>query len=397
MKIFPVYCFASLFFVLILPLSGLAQMSRPDTIILKNRLKAEFRLDVGNILPTNDFVRPQNTDPDGIPHYFAYSLRLAKQTTGDKLWHQIYGYPEFGVGVYSAVFTNTKLLGNPIAVYGFFNAPFVKVNRLSLNYELGLGLTFNWNDLNPVSNPINVAISTDKSVYIDAGISFKYLLTRRLSFEVGYGFTHFSNGRLKMPNKGLNTGATKISLSCELNDEPIRYQSQIKPPFSCHYEWIISGYGGSRNVLYVGTSVDLATQMKGLNYAVFGLSNTFNRQINYKSKIGFGFTMEYNGSQNSQIIVEGGNLDVLDQRFERYLALSIYPSYELVIDRLSVVIQPGFYLYRKKSADMTPGYYQRIGVKYHFMKNTFLGINLRAYNFYQSDFIEWTIGHRLCW
>lgn len=397
MKIFQAFCLALMFFVLNMPLSGLAQMIHTDSIILENRLKAEFRLDVGNILPTNDFVRPQNTDLDGVPHYFGYSLRLVNQTTGDKLWHQIYGYPEFGIGVYSAVFTNTKLLGKPIAVYGFFNAPLFKIYRLSLNYELGLGLTFNWNDLNPVSNPINVAISTDKSVYIDAGISLKYLLTRRLSFELGYGFTHFSNGRLKMPNKGLNTGATKISLSYDLNDEPIRYQSQIKPAFSGHYEWIISGYGGSRNVLYVGTNVDLATQMKGLNYAVFGLSNTFNRQINYKSKIGLGFTMEYNGSQNSQIIVEGRNLDKLDQRFERYLALSIYPSYELVIDRLSVVIQPGFYLFRKKSADMTPIYYQRIGVKYHFMKNTFLEISLRAYNFYQSDFIEWTIGHRLCW
>ncbi len=396
MKIFPPFCSVSMLCVLIFPNSGQAQMNRPDSITSKTRLKVEFRLDVGNILPTNDFVRPQNTDPDGA-HYFGYSVRLANQTTGDKLWHQIYGYPEFGIGVYSSVFTNTKLLGNPIAVYVFFNAPFVKVNRLSLNYELGLGLTFNWNDLNPVSNPTNVAISTDKSVYIDAGISLKYLLSKSLSFELGYGFTHFSNGRLKMPNKGLNTGATKISLSYDLNDEPIRYQSQIKPVFSSHYEWIISVYGGSRNVLYVGTNVDLATQMKGLNYAVFGLSNTFNRQINYKSKIGFGFTMEYNGSQNSQIIVEGGNLDVLDQRFERYIALSVYPAYELVIDRLSLVIQPGFYLYRKKSADMTPGYYQRIGVKYHFMKNTFLGINLRAYNFYQSDFIEWTIGHRLFW
>jgi hypothetical protein len=72
-------------------------------------------------------------------------------------------------------------------------------------------------------------------------------------------------------------------------------------------------------------------------------------------------------------------------------------SSELVIDKLSLVIQPGFYLYRMKSADMTPEYYQRIGVKYLFLKNTFFGINLRAYNFYQSDFIEWTIVHRLVW
>ena len=137
--------------------------------------------------------------------------------------------------------------------------------------------------------------------------------------------------------------------------------------------------------------------MRGINYAVFGISNTLNRQIDYKSKIGIGLTMEYIGSQAAQIVVENGNLEELDMPFDRHLVLSIYPSYELVIDRLSLVIQPGFYLYRKKSVTMTPSFYQRIGAKYHFTKNVFFGISLRAYDFYKSDFIEWTIGHRLNW
>ena len=385
------------FFMLLLSHPGHTQTSRIDSIILKNRLKVDFRLDVGNVMPTNDFVRKQNTDLDGLAHYYGYSLRLARQTTGDKLWQQLYDYPTYGLGVYSAFFANTNNLGHPVAVYGFLNAPFFKIRQLSLNYELGLGFTFNWDHFDPVSNPNNVAISADGSVYIDAGVSINYPATKRLTLNLGYGFTHFSNGALKLPNKGLNTGATKISLSYNLFDDPIRYTKQQIPPFSGHYEWILSAYGGARNMLYTGTGINVATEMKGLNFAVYGISNTLNRQISYKSKIGIGLTMEYNGSQNSQIVVEGTNLDELDLPFDRHLSVSIYPSYELVVDKLSLVIQPGFYLFRKKSADMTPAYYQRIGVKYHFLKNTFLGINLRAYNFYESDFIEWTIGHRLCW
>jgi hypothetical protein len=77
MKIFPVFCMAFMLFVFIFPKPGQAQMSRSDSIILKNRLITELRLDVGNVLSTNDFVRSQNTDLDGLPHYFAYSLRLA--------------------------------------------------------------------------------------------------------------------------------------------------------------------------------------------------------------------------------------------------------------------------------------------------------------------------------
>jgi len=332
-----------------------------------------------------------------MAHYYAYSLRLARQTTGDKFWQQLYGYPRFGLGVYSAFFSDTKKLGYPIAVYGFFNAPFFKINRLSLNYELGLGLTFNWNHSDSLGNPGNIAISADKSVYIDAGASLKYLVSKRLAISIGYGFTHFSNGRLKMPNKGLNTGATKISLSYALNDDPIRYKLQPKPSFSDHFEWILSVYGGARNVIYTSTNVYLEPQIKSLNFAVYGISNTFNRQIDYKSKVGIGFTMEYNGSQNSRVGIEGGNLDEVELPFDRHISVSVYPSYELVIDKLSLVIQPGIYLYRKKTTDMTPIFYQRIGVKYHFLKDTFLGINLRAVKLYESDFIEWTIGHRLSW
>ena len=221
-------------------------------------------------------------------------------------------------------------------------------------------------------------------------------MTQRVELSLGYGFTHFSNGAIKLPNKGLNTEATKISLSYSLC-EPIRYQSGPIPPFKGYWEWAFAGYGGARNMLYQGTGVDLATSMKGVNFAVYGISNTINRQISYKSKIGIGTTIEFNGSQNSQIIISGTSLEKKDLPFDRHIAFSIYPSYELVVNKLSLIIQPGIYLFRMKSANMTPILYKRIGVKYHFLKDTFIGINLRAYNYYESDFIEWTIGHRLCW
>ncbi|MFY9152894.1 MAG: acyloxyacyl hydrolase [Prolixibacteraceae bacterium] len=397
MKKFYQICLGLVVSTALLPFSVDAQHNRLDSIIQKNRIKTELRFDYGNVMPTNDFVKSQNSDLDGLAHFYSYSFRIARQTTGDQLWQQLYRYPEFGMGVYSANYFNTKMLGHPIAVYGFFNAPFFQIKKFSLNYELGLGLTFNWNHYDPVVNPGNVAISTDRSVYIDAGVNLKYPVGKRINLGLGYGFTHFSNGHLKLPNKGLNTGASKISLSYDLFDDPIQYQDQVKPKYKRHYEWIISGYFGMQNTIYLGTDVDVVTAMKGINLPVFGINNTFNRQVSYKSKVGFGFNVGYNGSQSSQVIVESGKLDEQETAFNRHLSLSVFPSYELVIDKLSVLIQPGVYVYRQKTTNMTSRFYQRIGVKYHFSKDLFAGINLRATEFYISDFIEWTIGHRLNW
>ncbi len=47
----------------------------------------------------------------------------------------------------------------------------------------------------------------------------------------------------------------------------------------------------------LGTQVEVVTGMKGINYAVFGISNTLNRQLDYKSKVGIGLMMEYIGSR----------------------------------------------------------------------------------------------------
>lgn len=379
------------------PVTSMAQQSKLDSLIRENRFKLEFRTDFGNVMPTNTFVRFQNTDPDGLAHYFGTAVRIARQTTGTQLWQQLYDYPEYGIGFYSAQFRNTPNLGNPFAFYGFFNAPFFRINKISLNYELGLGFAFGWKHYDPLANPGNIAIGADGSVYIDAGAELRYDIGKRFGLSVGYGFTHFSNGRIKLPNKGLNTGAAKVMLAYHLFREPVYSQKLERPRFKSRYEWIISAYGGIQNVVYLGADVDIVTGMKGINLPVYGISNTLNRQISYKSKIGFGLTVGYNGSQNSQIIVEGGKLDEMESSFARDLSLSIYPSYELVIDRLSVLVQPGIYIYRRQTANMSQELYQRIGIKYHFLKNTFFGISLRAEKLYISDFIEWTIGQRLCW
>ncbi len=376
---------------------ALAGFSRLDSLFQKSRFKVEIRTDFGKVMPTNTFVKLQNTNPDGLAHYFSSSVRIARQTTGTRLWQQLYGYPEYGIGFYSAQFRNTPNLGNPFAFYGFFNAPFFRINKLSLNYELGLGFAFNWKHYDPFTNPGNIAISADGSVYIDAGLNLKYPVGKRFELGFGYSFTHFSNGRLKLPNKGLNTGAAKITLGYNLYRNPIQLLIQERPKYKDHYEWIISEYGGVQNVIYLGTDVDVLTGMKGINLPVYGISNTFNREIDYKSKIGFGFTVGYNGSQNSQIMVESGKLDEQETSFARHLSLSIYPSYELVIDKLSVIIQPGFYIYRKQTTNMSPSFYQRIGVKYHFLKNTFAGVSLRASKFHISEFIEWTVGYSINW
>ncbi len=389
----------SLFLVLLVicSVSLRAQTSKVDSFFTHTPIFIQGSFHTGKVIPTNNFVRGQNFSGDTIDEYKSFSLLLLKQTTGDKLWEQFYGYPVYGIGVYSAFFKETNELGTPISVFGYFSAPFARAKRLNFNYELGLGLTFNWKNFDPLNNPNNIAISAERSVYIETGVTLEYQLSKKLFASAGYGLYHFSNGHLKLPNQGLNMQALKLNLRYQVNKVSYSFIKNPVPSFNQHWEWDISIFGGAENVIYSGDDVDIITKYQGLYFPVYGINNTFSRSVSYKSKIGAGFSVGYNGALNAQLTVENGQLDEVDLSFGNHINISVYPSYELTIDRLAIILQPGFYLYRKKTAELSPVFYQRIGVKYHFWKDYFAGINLRAYKYHISDFIEWNIGRRIKW
>ena len=125
------------------------------------------------------------------------------------------------------------------------------------------------------------------------------------------------------------------------------------------------------------------------------MNTTLNRQLTRKSKIGIGCSISYDGSYNSTAYIDHGELEPVEGFHKDKFSLSIYPSYELVIYRLSVVVQPGFYLFRQQSVDKKPVPYQRLGLHYQLGSNLFTGVCLRAYDYHVSDFIEWTLGYHL--
>lgn len=348
----------------------------------------------GYVFATNDFLKGTNLEAARINTFQTFSLKFSTQTTGEKLWEQLYKYPDWGVGLYVADFYNHEEIGVPFAVYGFFNAPFRRWKRLCFNYELGFGATFNWKSFNPVTNKYNIATGAGQSFIIDAGLNFRYSLTGRIEIIPGFSLTHFSNGALKKPNFGINTIAPKVGLKYNFYSHSVLIKREVLA-FSKANEWQLSAFGGTKNVIFDSVNVDVYEKYEGIFYPVFGLSSSFNRQISYMSKIGIGMTVSYDGSVNAQVAVEENELDLADSPFSDKIQLSIYPSYELVISKLSVILQPAFYLYRKKLLNQSPDFHQRIGLKYHISDNIFVGITLRDYAFHVSDFIEWNLGYRI--
>jgi len=364
-------------------------------IIFKN-ISIEGMYQNGYVFPTNDFIKGSNAENDTINAFESFSLKFSKQTTGKNQWEQLFNYPNWGIVASVYNFHNPEEIGVPIAIYGFFNAPFKRWNRLTLNYEIGFGATFNWKSFDPVTNKYNVALGAGQSFLIDAGLNLQYNLTKKLDFEIGFCLTHFSNGALRKPNMGINIIAPKIGVKYNIDDRPI-FTKQELLKFNKENEWLISVFGGMKNVIFDSVNINVIEKFEGLNFPVFGVSTVFNRQISYKSKIGFGMSISYNGALNAQVAVDDNELETIDSPFGDKIQISVYPSYEFVVNKISLILQPAFYIYRKKIKNQSPVFHQRIGLKYHFTDNFFAGITLRDYKFHVSDFVEWNIGYRIKW
>ncbi len=378
------------------PLIAFAQSK--DTTLLKRpqNYAVSGMYQNGYVFPTNDFVRGSNTEKELINAFQTISIRFSKQSFGEKSWEQWYNYPQWGVGLSLYDFYNPEEIGNPVALYGFFNAPFKRWNKLSFNYEIGFGATFNWKHFDPVTNSSNIAIGAGESFYIDAGLNLHYQLAEHWDLETGFSLTHFSNGALKKPNFGLNTIAPKISLKYNFDEKHDFIKHEILK-FQAEKEWLISTFIGGTNVIYDSVDVDIQERYEGVTFLVSGITSTMNWHVTRMSKIGIGMAFTYNSSVNAQVAVDNNELEVADGLFTDKMQISIFPSYEFVVNRFSFILQPAFYLYRKKLLNQTPVFHQRIGLKYHFADNFFVGITLRNYAFHVSDFVEWNVGYRIKW
>lgn len=383
--------------ILILIFNGIDTISaeESDTLSNKNTFVYSGFFEGGRVQSSNIFWKQMNATDEELGEFTALSFQILKQTTGEKLWEQYYRYPRYGVGIYLARFFNNKYLSTPIAIYGAYKAPLKKWDKLSLNYVAGFGVTLNWESFNPTESNYNISLGAELSSYINAGLFLSYEISPHFDLGLGYSFTHFSNGAMKIPNFGLNTSSPRISLEYRINRfEPPKIKSII-PPYIRNTVIDFSVYGGEKNVIYPECDIDTAATFNGIYYPVFGLNTVLYRQVNYKSRFGIGMTLGYDGTKNAIVSINEGKPDPDQSLRKENITLSIYPSYELVFNKISLYAQPNFYLIKHQTTYKRPTFFTRVGVKYHFGENLYVGLGLHSYNYHVADFVEWTIGYQI--
>ena len=148
--------------------------------------------------------------------YKAFEARLGFQSTGSELWQIYYRYPRYGLGIhYSDLVANKEdtIVGNPMSAFVFFSVPWARFKRFSVNSDLSVGLSYTSKYHDPLSNPFNDVIASRINLYFDFNVNVNYMMNNRIDVYLGYGVTHYSNGAIHRPQKGMNNWGLNLGLS----------------------------------------------------------------------------------------------------------------------------------------------------------------------------------------
>jgi hypothetical protein len=327
----------------------------------------------GTVLPHSETIRyslEKNIE--------RFEITLATSSYGRSPWDKPYRFPRMGTGYLYTSLGNNKVFGHAQAFYLFMDIPFTrKEKKIIASYQISFGLAYLDRVYNVRDNPLNMAISSGLNVYGCFNMNVKYRLGSKSELRSGFGFSHFSNGKLATPNLGINSFTLSAGYAYLLKDS--RYQKDQGPGQTDlqknQVEIIFSG----------GTKTD--DQVTGDYYVISTLVADYKYVTGLKYALGLGSDFFYDRSLGPNKVAEDGGSYSSADLFQEGIHGAFYARYS----RLNIMVQIGGYVHASyyKYARV----YSRIGMRFEVAPNLLVNLSLKSH-YAIADYIEWGIGYR---
>lgn len=355
--------------IIILVLTSLIGKSQ----LVKNPFVIETKLHTGMNLPFYKALGYLIKDD-----IYAFDISLSRPADGKDYWETLYRYPRQGVGFSDWSLGNNDVFGKAYVIYTFISIPLLKHPRIfSLNYQMAAGGAYIPKTFNIYTNHLNRAIGSHANIYIHFGANGRITVTPLLEAVVEAGITHFSNGKTKSPNYGINVGAFSFGFSYFLNKNNfVKYETEI-PEFQKHYV---------QSVIY-SAGLKVSDNLLDRKYLTSSISYNIERTVSIKRKIGLGTDFSYDGSIKEDLASNEGNPE---QDFGKLIRFGIHSSYAVRYKKTVLGIQLGYYLYSKYT--VITRVYNKISFQYLLPRNFSANLSIKSH-MAKADCFEFGIGY----
>lgn len=320
-------------------------------------------------------------------HYAAYEFSVQKATHGNTRWEYMYNYPLIGISYWYSNLGNTKALGSAHAIFPYINFPLLRKNGTNIFFRLGVGLGYLTEKFDRYKNYENLAIGSHLNGNVNLLLEIRVPLSKRLVASAGLSLVHFSNGGIKQPNYGLNMPGANVSFAYRPTRENPYHRKKLLPilyPFE---------FDGRK---FVNIDVDVAFGIKnmqsmlgsGNQYMVTAIWGNMLWPTGYKSRLGFGLDVSYDGSDKKTLELRG----VYPDHNIQLVKTGLNAAYELGFSRMAIMLNVGWQL---TGLDTRDGYvYEKLALRFGLTENLYTALTLKA-NYGKADFITLGVGYRI--
>ena len=373
-------------FCCLLPLLGAAQ---------DGGWQVEIERQLGSLLPVEPFLRGENLAGRPLSACGATELTVLRGIDPARPWAGSFGGAATGFGVTFLHLDSPAELGRPVAVHRSFRAPLLRVGSLRIGYGADIGLAGGWRRYDAGSNPYNKLISTRLTAYVRLALATQWRLSPRLTLYGNAGLSHVSNGNYRRPNAGLNAATAGLGLRRTWPASPTA-PAAVRQTFERGNRVTLSLLGATEKRLYFTDRLAPAEKYRGITYGIGGVNLAWERRVSARSRVGAGIGAVYHPAARTAVTLTDNRLvRHPDGSTWRGLQFGVYPSYELIFHRWSVVVRAEYRLTRPGGSDPGGRFRQRLGLQYRLSDRWFLATLVNARQFSIADFVEWHAGYVL--
>lgn len=386
-----------IFFFLIFFCSCVA-ISAEDTIKAGFPKFVSFQVADGVVMPTSRIKKGDTR----TPNVAAVTLKYGFSAKGNRWENDYYGMPYGGIGIYKPFYSMRKEMGHPFSVFLFQGAK-LKTFRsgVSLNYEINLGASFNWNHYDVVNNPTFEALGSSVNAHLGGNLYFSKSLSENLDLRWGVDVLHFSNGAQRTPNYGINSISAILELAYKINAD--KYTAQSKEMYSAPPEFKkrtahdVSFFITSRTVNIDTANTNLRGKYPKHHFRVVGMNYAYMwhnvRRFMWGPSVEVlydeGNKVVFNGdvSEETGVYKEEVRLCKMSDRFSVGLSL----KGELAMPGYSVFANLGYNILHNNEKEKR--FYQIYGVKVYFTEGLSSSFGVKSNNLTRSKYLYLSVGY----
>ena len=357
----------------------------------------------GKIIPHSPTVR-NALDRSGAA---IYGIGIGYQTlpSDSSVYASAYNYPLLGLRFSISDFKRIRLsensrLGNIYSIYGHIERTLARNTRWLFFYTLDAGLSYATDPHDWISNPGNPFVGSRRMGYVGGGFGVNYKVSSKVVFGLSAGLHHYSNGRLGMPNSGINMFGTTFNVRYYFDTCPDAFPKITGSGFKKEWQYHISaGMGYQTSLQEWEIDLNGAQEDRRTHYSLrpkFSLSADAMYRYTRKFAAGLGFDMFYTPHTNllrawDIMMFPKARFDTL--KYSR-IALGLSVNHEIYYRNVSLNASFGYYLFRQVGIHDKEHFYQRAGFRYYMpmLRNMFIGVAIKAHRFSQAEYLEMSIG-----